>query len=179
MTYPQAVSHGGGCCGVIHLRRFDHIFNRMTDEALLEQIRMQLATYINRQNNNRLVEVVLTDGQCQKFQGQFPRILRILGFKLVNRFKNSNSGNVCNVFHMIATPLPLDNLPFEWGPPIIPEATFHRVYRGRTGATGYPTLEAARDGAKDTLERVVKKTLGQPDEVVWRLHPEVKNPFAR
>lgn len=177
LTQPTTVHHGGSCCGVIHLRSFDAIYDRPTEEELVTRIKSQIARYVTRSNNNRLCEVVLTDIQCQKWNGLFVKALRIVGFELVVRFRNSNSGNVCNVFHLIAKKEPLDNLPFEWGPPIIPEATFHRVVRGRVGVTAYPSVEAARSDAPKSLERVVKRVLGSPDENAWSIHPEVKNPF--
>jgi hypothetical protein len=53
----------------------------------------------NRGDGNILCEIVLTDNQLQS--GWVPW-LREKGFRRVTRFRNANSGNICNVFHRTA-----------------------------------------------------------------------------
>ena len=62
-----------------------------------------------------LLEVVLTD-KCLSHpsHGKFwANKLKAAGFKLVSRFTNPKSGNVCNVFHLYKKP-PVEGNPPNW-----------------------------------------------------------------
>ena len=92
--------HGGSCCGIRHIHAFTGHETAEDIERLMKSasVRHGKATCI-------LVEVVLTNSQCKKKDGYLPALLQQLGFKLVTRFKNINSGNICNVFHYVPAPL--------------------------------------------------------------------------
>ena len=98
--------HGGRCCGMRHIFSF---LGNETREDIENLIRLQ-----TRQNVNQgmLIEVVLTNGQCRS-SPRLPVMLQEVGFKLVNRFRNPNTGNICNVFHYNKSPRSLTSrLPF-------------------------------------------------------------------
>ena len=105
-------SHGGYCCGIRHFPAFG--WNARTKE--------QLEKIINSYTKNCrvrgiLFEVVLTDSQLRTSLGKKQlEWLNQIGFTLVSRFINKNSGNTCNVFHYTPFPLSLDpkDLPFKW-----------------------------------------------------------------
>jgi hypothetical protein len=174
-------SHGGGCCGVFHISSFSQDFGgKRTDAMCQKEIQAALDRYLVTGNNNRLCEAVLTDNQCNRNGGQWPRVLRRMGFKLVARFRNSNSGNVCNVFHKINKPLSLEpeNIPFEWGPPLTLAETFHRINRSGESPLVFDSLEAARNRSSlSRLVKIIKRVPGKKDETVWSAKPEVTNPF--
>lgn len=88
-----ARAHGGGCCGMRHSVGYS-----LQNDAnrIYETIR---AAKAGRQPG-RLIEVVVTNDQLNG-QPNLGPILSKEGFKLVNRFLNDNSGNICNVFHFI------------------------------------------------------------------------------
>lgn len=161
---PNISAHGGGCCGVSHIRGFNY-FN---ENHTVEFIRRELSRCFDgvsprRGNPNRLAEVILTDNQLS-FRN-LPIALAKEGFVLVNRFRNSNSGNVCNVFHKVRTPLSTEpaNLPYRWDPAL--RETFRRVYRSST--RGYfESLEEALAGAGKTLVAIVKVS-GETTETVY------------
>lgn len=48
---------------------------------------------------SHLFEVVLTNDQMN-YLPEVLKEMKLMGFVRVNRFYNSNSGNVCNVFHL-------------------------------------------------------------------------------
>lgn len=107
--------HGGGCCGINHIRGFGgggmggyHRVGVPTREELREMMRPgNMAA-----NRGMLLEVVLTNNQCRQ-NPNVPIMLQEEGFKLVNRFLNPNSGNICNVFHYNKSPRSLTSrLPF-------------------------------------------------------------------
>lgn len=102
----RIVSHGGFCCGMRHLAGFN---SRDTEESIREEVRKAMAARAG------VVEVVLTNRQCREARTQhIPEILQRVGFKLVSRFKNPNSGNICNVFHYNQKdPRPFKHLPFK------------------------------------------------------------------
>lgn len=88
--------HGGACCGIRHLVGFGPY-----DTA--EDILVQLAKTRQGDDKGMLVEAVVTNSQLNRYRNIAPA-LRDAGFKLVTRFKNPNSGNVCNVFHYNKVP---------------------------------------------------------------------------
>lgn len=98
-------SHGGGCCGIRHSSGYS---------AQEETAVRTLFQDIGQCPQGRMLEVVLTDGQLRG--NRLSRVLVTAGFKLVYRFRNANSGNICNVFHRHNAPLPLEDLPFSLEP---------------------------------------------------------------
>ena len=97
-------SHGGGCCGMQHSSGY---------MLSLREAMRKLDGELGRLPAGRLMEVVLTDGQFIQTPGpEFGNYLASKGFKLVSRFVNGNSGNICNVFHYHENPLPVEHLPF-------------------------------------------------------------------
>ena len=101
--------HGGNCCGVKHIYGFTGRETREDIESLFRIARV-------RHSNTSciLVEAILTNAQCKNNNGYLPNLLQSIGFKLVARFKNPNSGNFCNVFHYLPTPAgPRSKVPFK------------------------------------------------------------------
>jgi hypothetical protein len=118
----RLVGHGGGCCGIRHIRDFGFhrtptirsnsgvIVNQGNDRASLEALISQ-----TRQNKTEgmLIEVVLTNSQCRAMPDLVEDLFD-LGFTVVNRFKNPNSRNICNVFHYNKSPRSLTSrLPYR------------------------------------------------------------------
>lgn len=98
-------SHGGSCCGMRHIWGFH-------DRETKAELQRHLADTKQHPTQGMLVEVVLTNAQCRR-NPNHPKWLQELGFKLVSRFKNPNSGNICNVFHYNKAPRSLTTrLPF-------------------------------------------------------------------
>lgn len=98
-------SHGGRCCGINHIVGAGSIRSAEELDDLLRQTRQRV-------NDGMLVEIVLTNSQCRS-RPELPVMIQKKGFKLVNRFKNPNSGNICNVFHYNRRPRSLTSrLPF-------------------------------------------------------------------
>jgi hypothetical protein len=109
MAYRSA--HGGGCCGINHIRGFSDAY-RNRGNPTREELREMMRTGNMAANKGMLLEVVLTNTQCRQYPN-LPIMLQEEGFKLVNRFLNPNSGNICNVFHYNKSPRSLTSrLPF-------------------------------------------------------------------
>lgn len=90
--------HGGGCCGMRHLYGFSDrtvTLDELTPERIKEHFGLDTRW--------GLCEVVLTNKQLSSWPGLGETIQRA-GFKYVHKFKNPNSGNICNVFHWIKNP---------------------------------------------------------------------------
>lgn len=92
-------SHGGYCCGIRHVSNFSPLPGRVTKEDL-ERVVAQTQQYAKK---GMLVEAVLTNGQLNA-NPELGKILDETGFKLVSRFQNPNSNNICNVFHYNKAP---------------------------------------------------------------------------
>jgi hypothetical protein len=89
--------HQGGCCGM----RTAYSFGRPNAEGI-RQLEAKMLDYDDAgHRGNILLEVVLTDQQLNQENGEWVRQLRRHNFRRVSRFLNSNSGNICNVFHYI------------------------------------------------------------------------------
>ena len=121
--------HGADCCGAGHISGFDNATPDDLDRCIGEHERSWDGT-------NRMIEVILSERQIttgrmpagrtgQDFAnritqatrdaGGWAQVLSERGFKFVRRFRNSNSGQNCYVFHRIPEELSLtDNLPFNW-----------------------------------------------------------------
>ncbi len=122
----EYTDHGGGCCGIAHLWLFD--------EEGIETLDARIRQHDAIAGGNRLLEVVLSERQVApqpprergglghlvlqevRDAGGWPTILRERGFRLVSRFRNSNSGQLCYVFHRVPEWQSLRNedLPFDW-----------------------------------------------------------------
>lgn len=125
--------HGGGCCGVTHvadfgpapkeaaLRRFKTIVETFADDLYDGACRNGLEgewvedSWDGWKSNGKkfscILEACLTDGQMR---GWAPH-LKEAGFKVVNRFLNSNSGNVVNVLHYNpAGRRKIPAVPYKW-----------------------------------------------------------------
>jgi len=93
-------AHGGKCCGITHIYCFEDYWLGpvMTKEKWVKQIKSKIeAKLYNHYYRSHLFEIVLIDEQLIP---TLKEALKDLGFKMVTRFINSNSGNRCNVFHM-------------------------------------------------------------------------------
>lgn len=98
-------SHGGRCCGINNIVGAGSIRNEEEIDNLISGTR-QYAT------KGMLIEIVLTNRQCTA-RPELPVMIQRKGFKLVSRFLNPNSGNICNVFHYNKSPRSLTSrLPF-------------------------------------------------------------------
>lgn len=89
-------SHGGRCCGINHISGFGAATTK-------QDIVNALANTRQYERRGQLVEAVLTNRQLNS-NPHLGQILDETGFKLVSRFQNPNSGNICNVFHYNKAP---------------------------------------------------------------------------
>jgi hypothetical protein len=126
---------------------------------------VEIRDHDRRFYNNRLIEIVLTDGQLMNTGvnvlvnnqgcGSWLQALSALGFRPVSRFRNSNSGRYCTVFHFVAN---LENDWEEAAPVIRPTVVFtyyRKVYAsGNVGLTMYPTIFEAFNGHRGRDPRV-------------------------
>jgi len=99
--------HGGSCCGISHVADINgsptssNVFNTYngTSRACLER-----AITAHGRNASRVLEVVTAqdvdgDGTGTNQTENWEATLVELGFQKVSSFVNSNSGNVCTVWH--------------------------------------------------------------------------------
>jgi hypothetical protein len=119
--------HGGLCCGMRHIHalnspkymtqqtlqwelgntgtpKYVKRDNPITYEGLFGEMMAHIRgrqTYKGYEGRGvgLLVEVVLTDGQLYREGRAWVPILKKHGFRLVSRFRNSNTAAFCNVFH--------------------------------------------------------------------------------
>lgn len=99
----RIANHGGHCCGVDHIYGFEYLRNRPVVglDAGSQQRVDEFKRSVNNwkyHNASRLLEACLTDHQMV---GWAP-YLQEAGFKLVTRFRNSNSENTVNVLHLLS-----------------------------------------------------------------------------
>lgn len=92
---PTIVRHGGNCCGISHIYRFVD-YNPSKEQVT--DVEREVKSWIRR-NPSRLLEACLTESQM----GFWAPTLQALGFKIVNRFVNSNSYNTVNVLHLVSS----------------------------------------------------------------------------
>ena len=87
----EIASHGGFCCGARHIYGFSTPFNQANADREWNR---------NFPNwSNFSCEAILTEAQLHSQRGQqWAQWLKEKGFKFVNRWRNSNSGNVCYRF---------------------------------------------------------------------------------
>lgn len=95
--------HGGRCCGVDHIYGFSYLRSRPVlgldagSKEIVKSFQDRVATW-KRNNPSRMLEACLTDSQMMKWAPY----LQEAGFKLVTRFRNSNSENTVNVLHLLS-----------------------------------------------------------------------------
>lgn len=169
--YFNSVEHYS-CCGVQHFCEFSDDL----DDGEYESIADALADM----GDNRLAEITLTDGQMKSMPG-LVRDMAAARFILVNRFRNSNSGNIVNVFHRVPVREPLNEAPgwtrrvrIEGGvagepaaEPAVVSSTFHNVYpRSGRSDCGWPSREAATEhrGRAVSIDR---RDVYSDGSVVW------------
>ena len=93
------------CCGISYL----HYFPSRVTEQTLAAFNRQFEDF-TKAPVNRLVACSLTDTQMKVWAPE----LQKRGFRLVTRFKNSNSGNYVNVLHYTRLKRCRKKRPFEW-----------------------------------------------------------------
>lgn len=96
---PLLIAHGGGCCGIRHIYNFDDEEVSYSSSGLKSLIQEDVKKYYQSTSTtwNCLVEAVLNEWQVEL---GWDDVLKEVGFKLVTKLKNSNSGNECYVFHL-------------------------------------------------------------------------------
>ena len=91
----STASHGGYCCGVKHIYGFPYESNPERRKLWLESEMEEILDDLNpRKSHGQLIEVCLTDSQSKTWAP----LLKEKGFRHVARWRNSNSGNVVNMF---------------------------------------------------------------------------------
>ena len=118
--------HGGECCGVRHIYGMDNTTVRELEDLIARVDRLDRVGRATR-DSGRLIEVVLSQRQvgmdggvghrwaaCVQAEGGWPAVMQRLGFRLVSRFNNANSGYDCFVFHRVPHFKSLADLPFAW-----------------------------------------------------------------
>lgn len=89
--------HGGGCCGILHISDFpDPDLEEGRVDALSEKVK-EIKSFWGkyRSDESVLIEAVLTQSQAS----QWHHHLEELGFKVVNSFRNTNSGRLLYIYH--------------------------------------------------------------------------------
>lgn len=118
--------HGGGCCGITHIYDFWN-----TSERGVASLRKYINTFLDKtylgaqgdgweledgciltkRKFSCVLEACLTDQQMVFWAP----IMKEIGFRIVNRFLNSNSGNCVNVLHYNpAGRRKLPPVPYKW-----------------------------------------------------------------
>lgn len=120
--------HGGDCCGINHLYEWGtsggDVATPVDNQENYKKFSEEVDKYSEGEFEERdgpkegrcvVIEVVLTDLQIEN-SPHFAKWLKRKGFKIVNRFRNYNSGNFCTVFHYTQYPISktVNNLPFKW-----------------------------------------------------------------
>lgn len=78
--------HGGGCCGRRHIYGFDRPGNFQEHHDAIQRR--------HGDRTNLVTEIVLTDDQMRRNRAR----IEAAGYRRVARWRNSNSGNFCNMF---------------------------------------------------------------------------------
>lgn len=151
--YSFEIEEHASCCGVKHFCSF-------TDNDGYNEY-SRIASGLADIGDNILAEITLTNSQMRGMPDAVADMVAA-GFVLVLRFRNSNSGNIVNVFHHAPTSEPINQAPGWNGrysvvagadhlavappqaAPAVVHNTFHNVYRGGRIGGGYNTLEEAR-----------------------------------
>lgn len=114
-------AHGGHCCGITNIYGFSGYADLAScREALIRTLlqvlnenfacdsldcdcgRPRSFKSLEGLTFNHLFEIVLTDYQMNNISGP---AAKTVGFEVVRRFYNSNSGNWCNVMHYETAPV--------------------------------------------------------------------------
>jgi hypothetical protein len=93
--------HGGGCCGISHISEFAYEEEDEVPDYKGEE--EDIARMLADGPRTHLFEIVLAGTQIKNRRAMLKR----LGFREVTRFRNSNSGNICYVFHHVSGDGPL------------------------------------------------------------------------
>lgn len=107
---PSVSGHGGGCCGMRHVRSFSPNLDADPDE-IVRQLDAQVPF-------GRLSEVTLNLSQMRNYPRVMAKLAQ-LGFVLVGYFRNHNSSNNVGVFHLATTRLPMTELADVWNSQVI------------------------------------------------------------
>lgn len=100
-------NHGGGCCGIAHAIGFYNYEQYAQHQKRFKDI------VKTKMEMNMMVEVAVTNSQL-KSSPQLIKDLSDLGFKRVSVFRNGNSNNIVNVFHLIPNEVSADEfVPFK------------------------------------------------------------------
>ena len=95
-------SHGGKCCGITHMYGCDGSdANFITIEAMARRLE-EVKRYTDHPSCI-LKEIVLTNYQMRVYP-EVVAAMKKAGFVRVARWKNSNSGNICNMFLLYVEP---------------------------------------------------------------------------
>jgi len=122
----QLVFHGGQCCGIKTVYHFSwkpdqpvpplkkipqnnadqcgqwvssttrFFHDEAPQETCLERLDRYIE-YMKRRRPANILEAVLTDDQMENWR----EVMEERGFKVVTSGRNSNSGNVCNILHLV------------------------------------------------------------------------------
>lgn len=111
----------GGCCGITAYCDFGvfqgnyEAFSNRIDEIASSSLEDYDEGYIPPRKSCIVVIITLTDQQINN-RKHLVEYLKKKGFKINNRFKNRNSGNIVNVFSYTKNPISrrAKDLPFEW-----------------------------------------------------------------
>lgn len=119
-------NHAGECCGIRDIEDFESRYRRgplerHLDESMANEVEevldgLRVDGEEPPENGSILFTAVLTDQQLTNNE-DLVRLLKKKGFTLVNRFRNLNSGNICNVFHYTqrkSLSRRKKDLPFNW-----------------------------------------------------------------
>ena len=98
-NYCKTISHGGGCCGIKHLRNFP------TPDIMWQMEAEKAVVACLKSYPGQIIEAVLTQSQAQDKDFAWVKLLYRLGFKLKSANKNSNSQNSNFIFHLSSQPL--------------------------------------------------------------------------
>lgn len=122
--------HGGKCCAIKHIFNMGsgphdvqpelvespYLLNDLNGEdvsssmryyyhaAPMESSKERLNRYVSflrQENSGSIVEIVLADSEYEKQTKAWHEILNDLGFKIVSEVMNSNSDNMCYVYHLV------------------------------------------------------------------------------
>ena len=117
--------HGGSCCGITHLIEFAYRPSENHFKALKEETKEITDNLIDRWNEGHCddeenicdewegpyghcIEAVLTDAQLKEWGCEMKK----QGWKLVFRFLNDNSNNICNL--LVKSDKEITDIPSFW-----------------------------------------------------------------
>jgi hypothetical protein len=104
----------GGGYNRVDAPEFDHVDWKSEDtDKTYEEMYDESVSEFKDGHGGGILEVILTDKFLKNHEhgALWAKKLKEAGFKLVSRFLNKNSGNVCNVFHLYKVAVPEGNPP--------------------------------------------------------------------